>query len=228
MNEIKKISNSFEETLKDSNLQNVAVGLTETLTDSLLEDGLLKDIPIVRTIIGLGKTSIKITDFLFLKKVISFLSEIDEVSIEDRKKMIDKIDSSQKYRLKVGEKLLYIIEKCDDYENAQYVSKLFVGCLEKKIDYPDFLRGAKVIERIYIGDLLKFIKDNRKILEPDELIDYEGIDGLYKTYTEDISVRDQDDWKADEKYIIDGGEPRGYITDIGDKIRKVLKEDKKN
>jgi len=223
LNEINKISNSFEETLKDSNLQNVAIGLTETFADSILEDGLLKDIPIVGTIVGLGKTSIKITDLLFLKKVISFLAELETISIEDRKKMISKIDSSKKFRVKVGEKLLYIIDKCDDHENAQYISKLFAGYINREIDYPDFLRASKVIERIYIGDLIKFIKDERIVLQPNELIDYEGT-GLYETYTEPISVKDQDDWKASDKYIVDGGEPRGYITDIGAKIRKVLKK----
>jgi hypothetical protein len=222
MNGIKKISNSFGQTLKDSNLQNVSIGIAETLSDSMLEDGLLKDIPIIGTIVGLGKTSIKIPDLLFLKKVISFLSELENVSINDRKEMIDKIDSSEKFRIKVGEKLLYIIDKCDDHENAQYVSKLFAGYLEREIDYPDFLRGAKVIERIYIGDLVDFVNDDRTNLEPNEIGDYEGT-GLYETYTEEVSVRDQDDWKASDKYIVEGGETRAYITDIGDKIRKVLK-----
>lgn len=223
MNGIRKISNSFEQTLKDSNLQNVSIGLAETLSDSILEDGLLKDIPIIGTIVGLGKSTIKITDLLFLKKVISFLSELENVSIKDRKEMIDKIDSSEKFRIKVGEKLLYIIDKCDDHENAHYVSKLFAGYIEKEISYPDFLRGSKVIERIYIGDLIDFINDDRTDLEPNEIGDYEGT-GLYETYTEEVNVRDQDDWKASDKYVVEGGETRAYITDIGSKIRKVLKK----
>lgn len=223
MNGIKKISNSFGQTLKGSNLQNVSIGIAESLSDCMLEDGLLKDIPVIGTIVGLGKTSIKITDLLFLKKVISFLSELEDVSVNDRKEMIDKIDSSEKFRIKVGEKLLYIIDKCDDHENAQYVSKLFAGYLEKEIDYPDFLRGAKVIERIYIRDLVDFINDDRTELEPNVIEGYEGT-GLYETYTEEVSVRDQDDWKATDKYVVEGGETRVYITDIGDKIRTVLKK----
>jgi len=223
LNEIKQISNSFEETLKDSDLQNVSIGLAEVLSDSFLEDGLLKDIPIVGTIVGLGKVSIKITDLLFLKKIISFLSELETISVKDRKMMIDKIDSSEKYKIKVGEKLLYIIDKCDDYENAKYVSMFFAGYLEGDIEYSDFLKGSKAIERIYIGDLIDFVKDDRTTLEPNELEDYQGT-GLYETYAEEISIRDQDDWKAHDKYVVEGGEPRGYITDIGAMIRKVLKK----
>jgi len=224
MNELNKLSNSFEETLKDSNLQNVAIGLTETLTDSILKDGLLKDIPIVSTIVGLGKTSMKITDLIFLKKVISFLVGLKNISIEERKKMIDEIDSSQKFRIKVGEKLLYIIDKCDDHENAQYISQLFAGYIKGEIDYPDFLRASKVIERMYIGDLIKFIKDDRTVLPPTEIGDYEGT-GLYTTYSEPIKVTDPEyPLGMGHNYVVDGGEPRANITDIGIKIRDVLKK----
>ncbi|MFH1118253.1 MAG: hypothetical protein V1775_00410 [Bacteroidota bacterium] len=222
MEELKKMSNSFEETLKDSNLQNMAIDMTEAITDSFLEDGILKDIPLVNTILGMGKITSKISNILFLKKVLSFLSELENISPEDRKKMIEKIDSSKKYRVKVGEKLLYIIDKCDDYENAQYISRLFVGYVNGEMSYPDFLRASKLIERIYIGDLIEFIKDERTVLKPDELTDYEGT-GLYQILNDDISIRDQDDWKASGKYVVDGGEPRGYLTEIGAKIREVLK-----
>ena len=46
--------------------------------------------------------------------------------------------------------------------------------------------------------------------------------GLYQLNTEGIMVFDQDDWKASNKYKIEGGETRGYITEIGKKIRHSL------
>jgi len=223
MEEIIKMSNSLEETLKDSNLHNISTGFAETITDSLLEDGFLKEIPIVNTIVGLSKSAIRITDLLFLKKVISFLSKQEFISQKDRKEMIDKIDSSKKYRMKVGEKLLYIIDKCDDYENSQYISMLFAGFIKGEIDYPDFLRASKIIERIYIGDLKKFIEDDRTELNPTELVEYEGT-GLYDIYTDEITLNYDDDWQHDNNYRVDGGEPIGIITEIGKKIRRVLKD----
>jgi hypothetical protein len=53
MSELDKITNSFEETLKDTDLQNATIGLAESLTDSLLIDGAAKDIPIIGTIVGI-------------------------------------------------------------------------------------------------------------------------------------------------------------------------------
>lgn len=219
---IKKISNSFEETLKGSNLHNVAIDLTEILTDSFLKDGLLKDIPIISTFLGLCGTSQKIADYLFLKKTLTFLNELKDIDPLERSKMISSIDSSKKFRIKVGEKLLYIIDKCDDHENAQYVAKLFSAFLENKLDYSDFLRGSIIIERIFIDDFIVFLKDDKTVIEINDAEDLLHT-GLYEVYAEDIQVEDQDDWKSSGRYKVDGGKARAYTTSIGDKIREILK-----
>jgi len=68
MVEINKLSKSFERTLKDSNLHNVSVSLAEVAFDSLMDDGIAKQLPIIGTIVGLGKATIGIKESLFLKK----------------------------------------------------------------------------------------------------------------------------------------------------------------
>lgn len=133
MSELTTLSNSLEQTLKDSDLQNVTISLAEVFTDSLLEDGTAKDIPIIGTVIGLGKTAIGIKESLFLKKVIYFISELKNVSAAKRHSMIEKIDASGKFRTKVGEKLLYIIDKCEDHEKSQIIARLFSAFLLENI-----------------------------------------------------------------------------------------------
>jgi hypothetical protein len=110
MSELNKLSDSLEHTLKDSDLQNVTISLAEVFTDSLMENGIAKDIPIIGTVIGLGKTAVGVKESLFLKKVIYFISELSNIEASKRHEMIDKIDRSGKFRIMVGEKLLYIIE----------------------------------------------------------------------------------------------------------------------
>jgi hypothetical protein len=78
-NNIKKLSNSLKDTLADSDLQNVTSDLAETFTDTLLNDGILKDIPILGTIIGLAKASISLNERLLIKKLIYFLSELKNI-----------------------------------------------------------------------------------------------------------------------------------------------------
>ena len=221
MTELKRISDSFKETLNDSNLQNVTIGFAETFSDSFLENGILKDIPIINTIVGLTKTTIRVADALFLKKILYFLSEINHIQPSERKMMIDKIDSSEKFQIKVGEKLLYIIDKSDDHETAKYIAKLFAAFIEKVIDYQDFLKASKIVENIIIEDLREFLHIDEKNVNQGDLEIFSNT-GLLSFYIEEVTIEDGDDWKSGIKYKVNGGTPKVYISYIGDIIRKVL------
>lgn len=232
MNELNKLSNSLNKTLRDSDLQNVTTNLAETISDSLLNDGILKDVPIIGTIVGLTKTAINLNDRLFLKKIIHFITEIKDVEPHKRKKLIADIEKSEKIKIKVGEKLLYIIDKCDDHISAKYVAKLFNAFLKEEIKYSDFLRGTVIIQKTFIDDLEYFIDTKTEDLEKtitqydDTITDIENSlinSGLCGMLTDQVSIRDQDDWKMSDKYIVEGGGLVIYLTDIGHLIKKILK-----
>ena len=237
MSELKTLSNSLEQTLKDSDLHNVTISLAEVFADNLMEDGIAKDIPIIGTVIGLGKTTLGIKESLFLKKVIYFISELKNISATKRYEMIDKIDKSGKFRTKVGEKLLYIIDKCDDHEKSQIIARLFSAFLMGTISYDEFLRAAHIVDHLMIDDLKWFIEngweneDSWKYSDhPNYEHGYLNIDevgniatsGLVEIVSPEIMVRDQDDWKRDDKYIVEGSELSVRITDIGKKIQEIL------
>lgn len=136
--EINKLSNSLEETLKDSDLQNVTADLADSISEALLNDGFIKEVPIISTIVGLTKAAISLNDRLLIKKLIYFISELNGINQEKRNKLISEIDSSEKQKIKVGEKLLYIIDKCEDHYSAKYIAILFKAFLDEKIDYSQF------------------------------------------------------------------------------------------
>ncbi|MBE7630491.1 hypothetical protein [Tenacibaculum piscium] len=227
MSEIKDISNSLELTLKDSNLQGVTVGIAETLTDSILEDGILKDIPVISTIVGLGKVGFKIKDRLFLKKIITFISELNEISIEKRNEIISKIDESKQFRIKIGEKLLYIIDKCDDHEKSQLIGRLFKDFLEEKIDYDSFLRCSVVVDKAMPEDLMWFVNHDWEKLSIEESGDYLNW-GIFEISPLSININETFDhsshYEQKSNYEVEGGELRTEITFIGRKLREALKE----
>lgn len=232
-NQINKLSNSLKETLADSDLQNVTSDLAETFTDTLLTDGLLKDIPIIGTIIGLTKASISLNERLLIKKLIYFLSELKDINAEKRQPLLDKIETSEKYRINVGERLLYIIDKCDDHISARYVAILFSAFINEKIKYHDFLRGSTIIQKLFLYDLEQFIKTEVKELErkitrfDNGISDFENSlinAGICMTDIEPITVQDQEDLEASmyERYKVDGGDTQLYLTDIGHLLKENL------
>lgn len=232
MNEIKKLSNSLEQTLKDADLHNVTIDLAETFSDNLLNDGLLKDIPILGTILGLTKTAISLNDRLLIKKLIYFISELKDIDQSRREKLISEIDKSETQKIKVGEKLLYIIDKSDDHCTAKYIAVLFKAFLNEEINYSQFLRCSSIIQKLLIQDLEQFINTDIKDIETNITQYDKGISdfhyslitsGVCATETERMSVRDQDDYKMSDKYVVEGGDLIIYFTEIGHTLKKVFK-----
>lgn len=135
---IKQCSDALTTSLIDSDLSGIPADLLETSIDQYLDEGVLQDIPIVKTFMGLIKTGRNIKDKLFLKKIITFLQNLQDVDVKKRQEMIEEIDGSSQYQLKVGEKLLYILDHCEDYEKASYIAKLFKCFINEQIDYFHF------------------------------------------------------------------------------------------
>jgi hypothetical protein len=222
VSELNTLSNSLEQTLKNSDLQNVTISLAEVFMDRLMKEGIAKEIPIIGTIIGAGKATIGIKESLFLKKIIYFISELKNISATKRHKMISEIDNSGKFRSKVGEKLLYIIDKCDDHEKSQIIARLFSAFLLEIISYDEFLRASHIIDQVMNEDLKWFVDSDWDRLELHEA-GHIVISGLVQIESPEISVDDQWDHKAHDKYIVNGSELTVYVSDIGQKVRKILR-----
>jgi hypothetical protein len=232
MNEIKILSNSLEQTLKDSDLQFVTIDLAESFSDSLMNESLLKDIPIIGTLVGLTKTAISIKDRLLIKKLIYFISELKDIDQSRRVKLISEIDKSETQKIKIGEKLLYIIDRSDDHYTAKYIAVLFKAFLNEEINYSQFLRCSAIIQKLLIQDLEEFIETEIKDIETSISQYDKGISdfqnslinsGICATETERVSIHDQEDYKMNDKYVVKGGDLIIYFTEIGHTLKKVLK-----
>lgn len=230
MNELHKLSNSFEDTLKDADLQNVTTDLAESFSDTLLSDGILKDIPIIGTIIGLTKTTLSLKDRLLIKKLVYFISELKDINQEKRRELISQIDNSGKEKIKIGEKLLYIVDRAEDHIIAKYIAILFKAFLKEAITYQQFLRGATIIQNLISQDIEQLIDTTiadieRKDIYENGLTDFQNsliTTGICTTYIEPMSIEKNDDYNISNEYIIIGGDLDVYLTDIGYILKKIL------
>jgi hypothetical protein len=233
LDELNEISSTFSETIRNSDLHEVTEGLAETFLDTMLHEGVLRELPIFGSLIGIGKTVFNIRNSLFLKKIIFFLSEMGHVPVEKRRKMIDSINQDQNQKIKVGEKLIYIIDKCDDHIGAKYVAQFFSAFLEEKISYGEFKKGARIIQNIFIEDLEYFLETNISEFEktvsteeaPDEDIFPLINAGVCGFGYNQVSVEDQWDHEMSNRYIVEGGDTEIWVTSIGKKIKEILKKE---
>lgn len=223
MEEPNEFSKSLKKTLTDSDFQDLNVSVADTIMDAAINDGLIKEIPIIGIIVGISRTTLNIKERLFVKKLVYFLTEIKDIPKERRNKMISEINNSEQYGVKVGEKLLYIIDKCDDHVKAKLIAKIFATYLNEKISYIDFIKASTVIDRAMISDLMWFIEGDwheLSIEESGDVINY----GLFEITPISLSIKRSEHMDFDYNFKIEGAVIKTQITDIGRKIREILKE----
>lgn len=216
-----KLSQSLEDFLKKDDLSNLAVSFGEVGIDAILENGILKDIPILSSILGGINAIGSVRDALFAKKLVSFLSELSDIPVEQRQNMIDLIDNSNDFKVKVGEKIIYIIEKAEDHYTSKIVAIFFAEFLTEKITYDQFLKVSRIINNMFIGDFLDFASESSDPINFDSENTFINT-GLVDVYFEPVLVEDNDDYKSYGKYVTSGGASL-YVTPIDELIRSVLK-----
>lgn len=231
LRDVEQITESLEETLLESELTSVGTEVSEIAIDLVIDDGVLKDVPIISTLVGLGKTAASVREYLFLKKIIAFITKISTVSKSDRQKMVKRINESDDFKVKVGEKLLYLIDKTEDHETAGIIGLLFAAFVENKMDYSDFLRCSVVVNSVFVEDLKSFVSSDSTYVHIENAGELVGT-SLYSLEADpvEVNVDDQSDHKVlrdgGSKYTtdVDGGQFWAHVTSTGEIMRDVLKE----
>ena len=114
-----KIVPAFETTLFDSALSGSCINMAELGIDSLLDDGMFKSIPIVSTLIGIGKTAQNLHDRNLLKQTVKFINTFNERTISPKKLQDYKnhLNSNSKYAEEELGRVLILLNSNIDTKN---------------------------------------------------------------------------------------------------------------
>lgn len=133
----------------------VVGGYAELGLDALLENGLLKDIPIVSTAISIYRIGKSVREKHHLAKLIVFLDEINKgiESEENREKYQAKFAQDKKFRDQELEYILILIDRYISFDKPQMLAKLYLAYLDGKIKWEEFTQYAEVVDRLLPGDI---------------------------------------------------------------------------
>lgn len=151
--EEKSLSIAFADSLKDETMSCIGE-YAEIGLDAVMEDGILKDIPIVSTAIALYKIGSSIKERHNLKKLLIFLNEINNgiADEEKRKDYQQKFQSNEKFRNQQIEYLLVLIDRYINYDKPQMLAKLYLAYLDGTIIWEELTMYAEVIDRFLLLD----------------------------------------------------------------------------
>lgn len=124
--------------------------------DTLVEDGLFKDIPVVSTAIAVYRIGKSIHERHHVAKLISFLNEINKgiADEEKREEYREKFASNEKFRNQELEYILLVVDRYMGFEKPRMLAKIYLAYLDESINWMAFMKYAECIDRFLPGDQL--------------------------------------------------------------------------
>lgn len=128
--------------------------IVEVGLDTIIDDGILKDVPILSTVISLYKIGDSIRERCNLKKIAVFVNELNKGIVSDGKKKEyrEKFITNDKFRNQQIEYLLVLIDRYIGYDKPRLLAKLYLAYLDGIIIWEELTMYAEVVDRLLLLD----------------------------------------------------------------------------
>lgn len=159
----------------------------EVVLDSIVEEGVLRDLPIVTTLDNLRKIYGATTQKLITNKIKKFWEELSNLSSEERREFVEWMNQNPKQKAVVGETLLLLIDRENSVEKPLIIARLLEHCSLGNISDENLRELVRRVNRVYnmsdLNYLTSFtsgIQSHPHIaasLESAGLLNWAGMDG---------------------------------------------------
>ncbi|NMM44751.1 hypothetical protein HH303_09695 [Rhodospirillaceae bacterium KN72] len=163
--EEKTVEVALIDSVARSNIKDIAVDLAEVGLDAVTKNELIAAIPVFGNIARILGAGVSIRDRLFLKKIASFLNELQSVSQEKRIKFVRELEEDSGTRAKAGAALMMLIDRLDDLDKPPIIGRLYKARIENRITGDELRRFSMIVDRAHFPDLVYIsgVNDEEKL-----------------------------------------------------------------
>ena len=161
-----KIISAFETTLFDPILSDACIDIGEMGIDSLLDDGVFKNIPVVSLLVGLGKTAQNIHDRNLLRQTIKFIKTFNEKKVPDAKleKYRTKLRNNPKFAEEELGRVIILLNSNIELKKSELLAKFYRAYVTEDIDWENFCEFSDIVSRLFISDLKLLFDVYKKVV----------------------------------------------------------------
>ncbi len=129
----------------------LSIDYAEIGLDAFLTDGLLKEIPIVQSIVSFYKISQSLTNRHNTKKILTFFQEFHKSKIDPDKlkKFKENLNRGSKYREQVLETIILLNERFLQIEKSKILARLLIAHVEERLSWDDFTNLSIILDTIH-------------------------------------------------------------------------------
>ncbi|HCR3030357.1 TPA: hypothetical protein ON390_003993 [Escherichia coli] len=150
-----KRGSALVDALNADQLSDLGKDYGEIAVDSLMDSGLLKEIPVIKTIFAVSGAIGSVRDYLFTEKLIRFLFNFSDLSDAQRINMTEKLNGDDNFAGKAGQRLIEIIDRLESENKPEIAASFLKAFACDFIDFITLRRLMVALERIPAFDIEK-------------------------------------------------------------------------
>lgn len=148
--------------------------IAELGLDAILQDGVLKDIPVFGTIASLCKTGMNLKERNLIRQTAHFITTFNDGSISEEKLFAyrKKIEEDPKKSEEELGRVILLLDRMLEKQQARMLGKLYNSYIKGAIDWDKFVELSEVNARMFISDFKELDSIARNpIQQEDEVSD---------------------------------------------------------
>jgi hypothetical protein len=168
---------SMKETLFNpavSNMGDILIDIAELGLDSILDNNMLRDIPVLGTIVALCNTGTNLRERNLIRQTAIFITSfnnrsIDSIKLNTYRKKLE--ENPKKMEKELG-RVILLLDRTLEEKQAQNLGNFYSSYVKGAISWEKFVELTEVNERIFVADIdeLKSI-GNCSISQSEEISD---------------------------------------------------------
>ena len=145
---------SWAQSLVREDLESILKDSLEVALDAILDDGLLKEIPVVSTAVSVYKIGHAIKERHYIRKLVLFLYEIRSGNIDEKTKQqyIQRITKDKRSTQRELEYLLILLDRMISERKVLFLAKIYLAYIRNEVDWTLFCKLSEVIDHLLPGD----------------------------------------------------------------------------
>ena len=133
----------------------IAQEMGEIAIDSVIKEGVLRDIPIIGSLVSLWNAQASVKEHLYLKKLLAFLSQLSKSSMDERNVFVERTLKTDKRKQQFGEAILHLIEHANTSEKTDLYGRFFLAHIKGEYEYEEVMKICSLIDSSFLPELRK-------------------------------------------------------------------------
>lgn len=151
---------SLRDSLFNNSIKDLSVDITEIGVDVAINEGILSEVPIVKTVVAIGKTGLAIRERNLMKQTIAFINGVNEgdISEEQKNKYREKFTNNPKHASSELERVLILLDSNVDMFKSKMLGRLYGAYIKGAVSWDVFCEYSEVNRRMFVEDYKLLIK----------------------------------------------------------------------